>query len=154
MTELAYRSGRSQEADIRKHLTACNDQFMPPLASRVSIPEYARRLASNATCFEAWSGNELVGLVAAYCNAPDRFEAFVTNVSVLPSWTGQGIASRLMRDCIGHIDEKGFERIRLEVDGNAAEAIRIYRAVGFKAEEAQGSKFSMYLELNGKSENE
>lgn len=154
MTELTFGSGRSREADIRRHLTACDNHFIPPLASRVSIPDYAKRLASHATCFEAWSGDELIGLVAVYCNAPDRREAFVTNVSVLPGWTGQGIANRLMRDCIAHIDEKGFGRILLEVDGRAAGAIRLYRTVGFGAKEAQGHKLPMYLELNGNNENE
>ena len=49
----------------------------------------------------------LVGLVAAYCNASDRRLAFVTSVSVLPDWSGQGLASRLIKDCICHINANG-----------------------------------------------
>ena len=147
MSDLFFAHGRSQAADILRHLIACDRGFVPPLSERVAIPEYARRLADTAARFEAWSGGELVGLVAAYCNAPDRQDAFISNVSVLPDWRKQGVAGRLVRDCIAFIGTAGFAQILLEVDANAVGAVRLYENTGFKQMRAQDSSLRMCLKL-------
>lgn len=114
------------------HLLACDKSFTPPLSQRLDIAGYAEKLQRLATCFEAWSGEELVGLVAAYCNTPDRDLAFVTNVSVLPAWHGQRIATGLLSRCIGHVRDLGFARLELEVEEGNQPAIALYKSHGFR----------------------
>jgi 2-polyprenyl-3-methyl-5-hydroxy-6-metoxy-1,4-benzoquinol methylase len=75
--------------------------------------------------------SELISLVAAYCNAPDKGTAFITTVSVLPDWLGRGIASQLIKNCVGHVRGLGFARIKLEVDGGNVPALALYRKLGF-----------------------
>src|SRR5262245_13884441 len=87
------------ESDIYSHLTACDQGFNPPLSSRVDISEYSRKLRLNALTFEAWSEGTLVGLVAAYIDARDKF-GFITNTSVLAASSGRGIAARLLAACL------------------------------------------------------
>ena len=94
---IEYRLNMASAAQIAEHLLRCDADFVPPLSGRVEIRDYAQKIASKATRFEAWSGGTLVGLVAAYCNDRDKRIAFITSVSVLREWTGKGIAARLMK---------------------------------------------------------
>ena len=87
-----YLSNKASEAEIAEHLSRCDADFVPPLSGRVEINDYAKKIASKATRFEAWSGGTLVGLVAAYCNDQEKHIAYITSVSVLRN--GRAKASR------------------------------------------------------------
>lgn len=125
--------------DITRHLAACDASFHPRLSARVDLADYARKLAQNATRFEAWSDGRLIGLVAVYCNAADRGTAFVSNVSVDPEHRGQGIARLLMQTCIAHLRDLTFKRLSLEADPAALPAMRLYEALGFVPEARQSA---------------
>ena len=116
-------------ADILHHLQACDAGFSPPLSTRVDLAAYAAKLATHALCFAHWEG-DLLGLVAVYANQPPR--AFVTNVSVLPSHQGQGIARALMTQALDHLRGAGFTEVALEVAENALPARRLYTRLGFR----------------------
>lgn len=126
-----YSTGHASEEGIFAHLSRCDSGFVPPLSSRVETGVYACKIADRAERFEAWSDGELVGLLAAYCNAPDKSAAFITSVSVLPGWQGKGIASQLMANCMAHVRNLSFERIELEVGGDNEAAIALYAKCGF-----------------------
>lgn len=142
-----YRVSRASEAEIAAHLRACDSTFVPSLAGRLDIDAYARKISDKAQRLEAWANGELIGLVAVYCNAMDRRTAFITSVSVLPGWQGRGIASRLMRDCIGHVDRLGFACIELEVAANNEAAIVLYGKHHFAIAGQSGPFLKMALDL-------
>ncbi|GJE38833.1 GNAT family N-acetyltransferase [Methylobacterium persicinum] len=143
----------SGAAEIETHLTACSDRFIPPLAGRVIIPDYAAKLAQRAERFEAWSADTLVGLVAVYCPAatpargPDAEarrppgDAFVSNVSVLPSYSNRGIARELLAKATAYSRTRAV-RIVLEVDRRAP-ALRLYEASGFAVEAVDGDTLTL-----------
>ena len=119
---------------ILSHLERCDACFDQTLSARVNLSDYAEKLVQNAARFEAWSdGDQLVGLVAMYCNTRDAGTAFITNVSVLPNYQGHGIAYRLMEDAVKHAGDLGFQRIALEVGRGATVAIALYEKSGFRA---------------------
>lgn len=120
------------------HLRACDESFVPPLGTRVNIDDYACKLVTHAQRFEAWGEDELVGLIAVYCNAPDRKRAFITSVSVLPGWHGRGIASRLLAQCLEHLGRLGFARVELEADDRSDAARRLYARHAFSRVDANG----------------
>lgn len=133
-------SGRE---DILRHFAACDASFDPPLSVRVNLSAYAEKLADHATRFEIWAGEDLkdsnlIGLVAVYCNAPDRLKAFISNVSVIPDHTGQGIARRLMEAALVHLRARGFTKVELEVSTGATAALGLYKTLGFLGDEARG----------------
>lgn len=133
-----YRIDQSDPAAILWHLTDCAASFHPPLAARVDLAAYAWKLTQNAVRFEAWGNGQLVGLVAVYCNAPDRGTAFVSSVSVLPHHTGQGIARHLMQMAIDHVRSLGFAEVTLKVDPCATPAVGLYAGLGFRADAEVG----------------
>lgn len=121
----------STVSDIQSHLCGCNVVFVPPLSARVSISKYAAKLRARALTIEAWDDTKLVGLVAAYL-AIERASCFVTNVSVLPRWSRNGIASTLLAELVTVARQARVEVIALEVSGDSEAALALYRKAGFE----------------------
>lgn len=142
-----YSLNRSNAADITTHLFRADAKFEPPLSSRVEIREYAQKLYDKAERFEAWINQDLVGLVAAYCNRLGGSKTFVSSVSVLPDCQGQGIADQLMRQCIEHVQNLGFKQIDLEVDQRNLAALALYRKLGFNTLRSSGPTLTMSMTL-------
>ena len=140
-----YFSNKASEPEIVEHLRACNSDFVPPLSGRVEINDYAKKIASKATRFEAWQGGTLIGLVAAYCNDEERRIAYITSVSVQNEWSGRGIAAQLMEHCIKYLKEVKFDRIELEVSRENARAISLYEKKGFIKNTAHGQALILHL---------
>lgn len=145
---LEFCLNRASVAQITAHLRVCDDAFVPQLSGRVCIDDYAHKIADKAQRFEAFAaGGELVGLVAAYCNDSEGRVAFITSVSVLPGWQGQGIASQLVTRCIDHVRGLGFARIELELDERNRAAANLYEKHGFSANRTSGEAAIMYLTI-------
>lgn len=142
-----FHLNKASETEIACHLSACDADFVPPLSHRVEINAYARKIASKATRFEAWSGGMLVGLVAMYCNDQKERVAYITSVSILEAWTGQGIGARLMDQCVEHAKASSMRQMRLEVAEANASAIKLYEKIGFVASKVDAPFVMMDLQL-------
>lgn len=149
-----YRMNAASTADVERHLLRCDEDFVPPLSTRVNISAYARKLATRATRFEAWCDGTLVGLVAAYCNDADSKSAYITSVSVLREWTRRGIAATLLQQCIAHAEASGMSQIRLEVARQNAGAIRLYEKDGFVPSRDNAEFVAMNLYFKGRPAHE
>jgi ribosomal protein S18 acetylase RimI-like enzyme len=146
--QIEYFLNKASEAEIAEHLQSCQAGFVPPLGDRVDIRQYARKITSAATRFEAWTGGQLVGLVAAYCNDLEVRASFITSVSVMNSWTGHGIAKSLLTRCVEYARAQGFQELCLEVDARNSPAIRLYQKAGFLATAEPSPLEKMSLQLN------
>ena len=142
-----YRMDKASEAEIVAHLEECNADFMPRLSDRVEIHDYAKKIAGNAARFEAWSGQKLVGLIAAYCNDQEQRTAHITSVSVLRAWTGKGIAAHLLAQCVEHAKVSRMQQITLDVAQVNTSAIKLYEKSGFTVSKVGGSFVDMNLDL-------
>jgi ribosomal protein S18 acetylase RimI-like enzyme len=129
---ITYKINNAKLEKIIEHLTVCNSHFIPPLSSKVSIEDYAKKLLINAERYEAWMFDRLVGLVAVYMNNPMKEKAFITNVSVLPDCTGRGIAANLINESISKTRAEGFGKIMLEVSNSNFAAINLYKKLNFE----------------------
>lgn len=134
---------------IAQHLSACDQNFVPPLTARLDLASYAAKIAEKAVTFEAWREMQLVGLVAVYLNDPDGREAFVTSVSVVAAISGRGIGAALLGSALDAARERGFQRMNLEVHKDNRHAIAFYRRFGFLAfdGERDDGHITMYLPL-------
>ena len=144
---IGYFLNKATEAQVAEHLLGCDADFVTPLTDRVDIGAYAKKIVNKATCFEAWSNDRLIGLIAAYCNDQEAHIAYITSVSVLNGWTGQGIATTLMKQCITTMESLKMGQIKLEVFKHNASAHRLYEKSGFIANEMSQSFVSMTLNL-------
>jgi ribosomal protein S18 acetylase RimI-like enzyme len=128
-----YRLNKASEAEIAEHLLRCDADFVPPLSGRVEITDYAKKIASKAARFEAWSDDRLVGLVAVYCNDLEKRIAYITSVSVSRESMGRGIGESMMRQCIARVKALGMHQVSLEVASDNMPAIGLYEKSGFIA---------------------
>ncbi|MDD5297983.1 MAG: GNAT family N-acetyltransferase [Rhodocyclaceae bacterium] len=123
---------RCTAEDIQGHLYRCDQRFQPPLSARLEIPAYARKIRHKAHTFEAWQGDALIGLVAAYMNEEDR-TCHITSVSVVNEFCGQGIAGQLLDICLKHAAACRLCSASLEVCERSRAALHLYQKYGFHA---------------------
>lgn len=133
MNSLRITNDTADAASIEKHLRECDLRFVLPLSSRVSLPDYAQKLATLADRFEAWESDRLVGLVAAYLRSSNTLEGFISSVSVCGDFEGKGLASRLMQECFDSALAKGLTFLLLEVAQRDQQACGFYRKHGFQS---------------------
>ena len=138
--KILYTTGSSNESSVLLHLINCDDAFIPSLSSRVDIKSYATKIVEKAQRYEAWSNDELIGLVAVYCNSSDR-------LSVLPNFAGTGIASKLIQNCKDELSTIGFKSIELEVSCKNKIAIALYIKNGFNIVEKNSTVQKMKINL-------
>ncbi len=126
---MKYTLNKSTQEDVLQHLQAAADTFIPPLSNRVELAAFAKKIVDKTMRFEAWDGEDLVGLVSCYCNQAD---AFINNVSVLTKYTRKGIAGNLMSYCLDFVKKAEFKKVKLEVDIENFAAMSLYEKFGFK----------------------
>ena len=147
---IEFREGTATQEDIRAHLEGCDGNFSPRLTLKVDIQEYSRKISTQAQTFEAWFGDTLVGLVAAYMNDSRTRSGFITNVTVAKAFMGRGIASALLDRCLDRSRQEGMQVIGLEVSMESREAIRLYEKLGFSELERKGEIVVMSLTIGEK----
>jgi ribosomal protein S18 acetylase RimI-like enzyme len=145
MANIKYRIKVATENEIFLHLTECSNSFAPPLAQRVNIDEYAKKIFEKSITFEAWTDHFLVGFIAAYFNVDGS--AYITNVSVLNKFVGCGIASTLLDMCIEHARKNNFREIILEVHEHNSSAIFLYKKFCFIICETKSNILTMKRQI-------
>jgi GNAT superfamily N-acetyltransferase/2-polyprenyl-3-methyl-5-hydroxy-6-metoxy-1,4-benzoquinol methylase len=140
-----YFLNKATESNIYNHLLACDADFVQALIERIDITEYSKKIYNNAVRFEAWAGDALVGMVAAYCNDQTKCMAYITSVSVLNEWQGKNIAEQLISRCAEHAERLGMHCISLEVARRNEPAIGLYEKCGFVVSDASDSSITMNL---------
>lgn len=140
--ELSFRIDTSSVEDIRTHLLGCDRQYCPRLSERVDIGEYSRKIREHALTAEAWEGETLAGLVAAYPNALER-SCYITNVSVLPDYGGNRLATKLLSAFVRHAHAINAATISLEVSKASHRALRLYARFGFRTIDDRGDRLLM-----------
>lgn len=128
--EFEYKINQSLKADIYRHLSLCETDFVENLKLRIGLEEYSSKLFEKARRFEFWHLHELAALVAVYFNLEEK-KVFVTNVSVLGRYQGRGLASKLITTMKEFAEHEGYDSISLEVIKTNAKAIHLYKKIGF-----------------------
>jgi len=144
---LRFSNNTASIEDILTHFRGCNPVFYAYLCKKVDLISYSKKIQLHANKFEIWDGTELVGLVAAYFNDNENKQGFITNVSVLDSYSRQGIASALMQKCIDYASLNTFLTITLEVNSNSHKAIGLYNLYNFETVATKDDQNVMQLNL-------
>jgi ribosomal protein S18 acetylase RimI-like enzyme len=142
-----YKVKSAAEKEIFLHLNECSNNFTPPLSDRTDLASYAKKLFENAETFEAWNGDRLIGLIAGYFSKDETKTFFISNVSVIKEYSGKGIASRLLKDCISCCKENDYFVLTLEVNRHNSPAVAYYKKYRFRQYESKGDQLFLKLEL-------
>lgn len=128
--QLFHTENRASTAQILAHLRSCDASYVPVLSRRVPLEQYATQLHGCAVRFEFWHGEVLVAIAALdIARAP---VAVLENISVLPAFVRQGLATRLLQQCVAAAQVKAFETLSLQVSADNRAAYALYAQHGFR----------------------
>jgi len=143
-----YKIKVATDKEILSHLELCSNNFIPPLDKKIVLIEYSKKIAEKAITFEAWYKQKLIGLIAAYFNDDINCTGFISNVSVIENYNGKGLASELMKMCLNYALQNNFKEIKLEVNRNNLNAIKLYKNFNFQEiENSNNDNILMIFEL-------
>lgn len=144
---IVYKTKTASAEQIFSHMRGCEDSFIGPLAARVDLRSYSQKMFDHSVTFEAWEGEDLVGLVSAYFNDRKKRSGYVTNVSTKKAHQGKGIAAALLKICVAYAEARGFSTISLEVAHDNTPAVTLYAKLGFKTEKVAGDSVFMRYDV-------
>ena len=142
-----YRVRTASKEQIRAHLQACDADFAPPLSSRVDLDAYSAKIHERAVSFEAWDEGLLVGVLNAYLNDRRSRIGYITNLSVLKGYMGQGIGSILMHMCLEQAWSLGYSRVRAQVARDNVPMNRLVQKAGFRVMGDSGEWIQIECEI-------
>lgn len=124
----------------------CDQDFNPPLSTRVDVFSYCEKLFDNAQIIGAYNYNQLVGIVCIYTNDQEKI-AYISSVCIYKEFRGMKISELLMGGAIDLARESFMDTIKLEVGINNNVAISLYKKFGFSIANQIDSSFFMILRL-------
>lgn len=143
--QINFKLNTASVCSILIHLNHCDNQFVPALSTRVSLEDYAKKMANNAILFEAWVDEKLIGMVAMYQNAQKH--AYITNVSVYNEYGGKGIAKQMFVQLMEYTKTNYITEIKLEVSAINIAAINMYLHFGFERIEEKNNQIIMLKKI-------
>lgn len=141
-----YSNNKATAAQLLAHLQQCDRAFIAALEQRTDLAAYADKLMCYAERFEAWANGCVVGVVALYCNDAQTRQAYISHVSTLLAWQGQGMAKALLNHACAHAQAVGMTHVQLEVATDNHAALRLYQQQGF-ANDEQTTNTRQHLRL-------
>lgn len=149
MLKLICKSGErvvsTLEVDIDKiyiFLAHINNEYNPPLDTKVELHQYAEKILNNAILLVEMIDEDVVGMVVLYCNDENTKKAYIPLVGVLPTYQHRGIASKLMKEAIAFVREQGYKLVGIH--SNNMVAVHLYSKLGFTVKDDSERK---YMEL-------
>lgn len=149
MLKLICNSGErvvsTLEVDIDKiciFLALINNEYNPPLDTKVELRQYAEKILNNAILLVEMIDENVVGMVVLYCNDENTKKAYIPLVGVLPTYQHRGIASKLMKEAIAFVRVQGYKLIGIH--SNNMVAVHLYSKLGFTVKDDSERK---YMEL-------
>lgn len=128
---------------IYMFLVHINNEYNPPLNTKVELHQYAEKIFDNAILFVEISNEaDIVGMVVLYCNDKISKKAYIPLVGVLPTYQHRGIASKLMNEAVSFVREQRYKLIGIH--SNNVAAINLYSKLGFIVKDDSERK---YMEL-------
>ena len=145
-----------QPAD-RRHLARCLDAIsdytagLDPWHRRVRTPDHSARwipfflalvARNHGFILVAEADGQAAGVAIAWTyrmTGPDQTKNLPTKIgsvselSVLPSWRGKGIGTRLLRECEGRFRSSGCDQLNLSAFAHNRKALHLYAREGYEA---------------------
>lgn len=132
---------------IRDYITKHRRVFHSPLDERVDILQYSEKLARNSIQFWLMIEDQAVGFMACYFNDQINLTGFITTISLVKKYQGQGLGKRLIKEAIQYGKTHGFLSIKLQVSKTNKPAINFYLKYGFTIIEETPQSLYMAIQL-------
>lgn len=135
---MTFKLEEAADSDrILRFLTRMDQEFQPPLHTRVELAQYAQKLADAAVNYFLVFAEDDIAHAGFYCNDAQSGTAFLSSIAVVPQLQGSTAARELLQ----RIAETGRARqmtaLQLEVEPGNQRAVHFYEKHGFRFVSAQ-----------------
>lgn len=128
----------SQIEHVQDFIEEQDTAFKPKISTKVSIPVYVEKLYKHAQIITCQSSDRIIGLSAFYCQPEDNEYSFWSYLAVNNSYSGKGIAKRLISIMIDYCKKQKMKGIKTSTwKGN--KAVNLYISFGFEITESSNS---------------
>ena len=127
-----------------KYLRNIDDDFIPRLSTKICFSDFSHKIINLGVVMAEVRNNNIIGIVAFYCNNIVEKQAYVTLCAVDSEYRGRGIAKHLLLNAVEYVRGKKFNKIGIH--SNNPLAIEIYKKIGFNIILNEPSR--TYLEYN------
>lgn len=125
------------------HIQA-EDTF-PDLKNEERLKMLAEKWSQNAECSTCRDDKALIlGMIAFYANVKGADIAYIPHVYILPNYRHQGLFGQMLQRIETYVKQKGFTKLKLEVNSENVTAKCSYLKQGF-VEVAIASEKSVYM---------
>lgn len=121
MIDVVFKNGNEISlSEFSAFIDATEQDFVPPLCSRIYVADYYYKLHKNAEIIICLHNDKLVGLIAFYCNDIKTKTAYITFIAVLSAYRGHKIASLLLEKAAKASSENGMYKIKIDTNNEVA----------------------------------
>ena len=131
MEILLVNKDTAQANIIHEFMLSVDADFDPPIAERVDLLDYSRRLVEKSEVFVAWIDGSLVAVSACYCNDFHTRIGDLSYLAVSSSARKRGIAGELIRRTIERARTAGMSAITTKTPARNARLVQFYEGLGF-----------------------
>lgn len=145
-----YKIGNISFDVFSTFLNEVEQDFVPPLLSRIDTNAYFEKLSKYATLIGCYYKNELVGLSASYDNNLESKLAFVTFIAVKSAFRGNNIASNILSMLEKHAKDSGMTIVGIDTNNEVAKLCYLKNGYTLK-EQHRLTEYNLtryYLEKN------
>lgn len=123
----------ASETELREAWAILGQAYEPPMWKRMSdYDAYVAKVAKHATTLLISSENRIAGGISFYANDTASGKGFITQVMVSSLFQGQGLGTRLLKQCEVECKAHGMKALGLEVRRDNLRAKKLYEHIGFK----------------------
>lgn len=139
---MRYRKIDIQDRErLKAFLEDVQYDFEPPLFERIearsnvsTINAYVDKVLEKANVMVYEKNDEFIGIIIVYANDSKNNQAYIPFLAVKNSFSGKGIATRLLENAIQIAKDNHMEKIGVKTWNDNKPAIHLYRKFGFNSE--------------------
>ncbi len=105
--------------------------FPVKLSDKTDLYELSEKFMTNGVVFYEEVENKIIALAAGYINNFEEKKAYISVVSTLKEYRGQGYAKKLIIKFLKKADEKGMKKVFLYTHKTNFSALEMYKKIGF-----------------------
>lgn len=124
------------------------EDTFPDLKNEERLKMLAEKWSKNAECSTCrGDGGDLIGMIAFYANGQGADFAYIPHVYVSPEFRSKGLFRQMLQIIETYVKQKGFTKVKLEVNNDNLIAKNAYLKQGF-LEDTVASEGTIYMVKN------
>lgn len=126
------QDGGFKRADIVSFMESVDQDFDPPISTRVCLRDYADKLLQKSVVFIASYDNIIMGMASFYCNDTTHGFAYLGYLAVRKEARRMGIGKKLVSACIAYARKEQMRIMGTETAERNTGVIDFYQRLSFK----------------------